>query len=119
MMELKARNKDIRIVQEFETTMPRLFADERAVRQITLNLLQCREIHADRRGARARRLTAGGGQYLSIRDNGPGHSWSRNPGGAVRLRPGLDSHQDAEQGTGLGLRRSCRASSPCMAASSN
>ncbi|TIU43190.1 MAG: sensor histidine kinase, partial [Mesorhizobium sp.] len=39
MMELRARNKDIRIVQEFEETLPRLFADERAVRQITLNLL--------------------------------------------------------------------------------
>ncbi|TIW34472.1 MAG: sensor histidine kinase, partial [Mesorhizobium sp.] len=39
MMELKARNKDIRIVQDFESALPRLFADERAVRQIALNLL--------------------------------------------------------------------------------
>ncbi|RVD33222.1 sensor histidine kinase, partial [Mesorhizobium sp. M8A.F.Ca.ET.023.02.2.1] len=39
MMELKARNKDIRVVQDFEQTLPRLFADERAVRQIALNLL--------------------------------------------------------------------------------
>ncbi|MGN6305992.1 MAG: sensor histidine kinase, partial [Mesorhizobium sp.] len=39
MMELRARNKDIRITQDFEATLPRLFADERAVRQIVLNLL--------------------------------------------------------------------------------
>ncbi len=39
MMELKARNKDIRVIQDFESVLPRLFADERAVRQITLNLL--------------------------------------------------------------------------------
>ncbi|MEQ9179423.1 MAG: histidine kinase dimerization/phospho-acceptor domain-containing protein, partial [Nitratireductor sp.] len=39
MIELKARNKDLHIVREFEPDLPRLHADERAVRQITLNLL--------------------------------------------------------------------------------
>jgi two-component system, cell cycle sensor histidine kinase PleC len=39
LMELKARNKDIRLVTQFEPGLPRIFADERSLRQITLNLL--------------------------------------------------------------------------------
>ncbi|TGV49609.1 sensor histidine kinase, partial [Mesorhizobium sp. M2D.F.Ca.ET.160.01.1.1] len=67
MMELRARNKDIRIIQEFEETLPRLFADERAVRQITLNLLS-NSIKFTPSGGEVRvrvGWTAGGGQYIS------------------------------------------------------
>src|SRR5690606_6952782 len=39
LMELKARNRNLRIVQRFEEDLPRLMADERSIRQITLNLL--------------------------------------------------------------------------------
>src|SRR5690606_31004180 len=34
LMELKARNRDLRIVQRFEGDLPRLMADERSIRQI-------------------------------------------------------------------------------------
>src|SRR5690606_37615701 len=37
MMELRARNKGLRIAQQFQPGMPRLFADERSIRQIMLN----------------------------------------------------------------------------------
>jgi two-component system cell cycle sensor histidine kinase PleC len=105
MMELKARNKDIRIIQEFETTLPRLFADERAVRQITLNLLS-NAIKFTATGGEVRvRIgwTAGGGQYLSIRDNGPGIPPDEIPVVLAAFGQGSIAIKSAEQGTGLGL----------------
>src|SRR5690606_18278212 len=33
LMELKARNKDIRIVEQYEPNLPRILADERSLRQ--------------------------------------------------------------------------------------
>jgi two-component system cell cycle sensor histidine kinase PleC len=105
MMELKARNKDIRITEEFETTLPRLYADERAVRQITLNLLS-NAIKFTPTGGEVRvRIgwTAGGGQYLSIRDNGPGIPPEEIPVVLAAFGQGTIAIKSAEQGTGLGL----------------
>ena len=42
--------------------------------------------------------TAGGGQYLSVRDNGPGIPAGGNPDRALVLRPGLDRHQERRAG---------------------
>ncbi len=39
MVQLKAKNKGITIVSQYEDNLPLIWADERAVRQITLNLL--------------------------------------------------------------------------------
>lgn len=105
MMELKARNKDIRIVQDFETTLPRLFADERAVRQITLNLLSNAVKFAPTGGEVRVRVgwTAGGGQYLSVRDNGPGIPQDEIPVVLSAFGQGSIAIKSAEQGTGLGL----------------
>ena len=100
LMELKARNKDIRIVQDFESTMPRLFADERAVRQITLNLLSNAIKFTSTGGEIRVRVgwTAGGGQYHLGARQRAGHSGRRNPDRAVGLRPGLDRHQERRAG---------------------
>src|SRR5690554_3373 len=68
LMELKTRNKDIRIVQQFESSLPRLYADERSLRQITLNLLS-NAVKFAPTGSEVRvRIgwTAGGGQYIAI-----------------------------------------------------
>jgi two-component system cell cycle sensor histidine kinase PleC len=105
MMELKARNKDIRIVEDFETTLQRLFADERAVRQITLNLLS-NAIKFTTSGSEIRvrvGWTAGGGQYISIRDNGPGIPEEEIPVVLSAFGQGSIAIKSAEQGTGLGL----------------
>ena len=104
-MELKARNKDIRIVQDFERAMPRLYADERAVRQITLNLLS-NAIKFTPTGGEIRvraGWTAGGGQYLSVRDNGPGIPADEIPIVLSAFGQGSIAIKSAEQGTGLGL----------------
>ena len=105
LMELKARNKDIRIVQDFESGMPRLFADERAVRQITLNLLSNAVKFTSNGGEIRVRAgwTAGGGQYLSVRDNGPGIPADEIPIVLSAFGQGSIAIKSAEQGTGLGL----------------
>jgi two-component system cell cycle sensor histidine kinase PleC len=105
MMELRARNKDIRIIQEFEATLPRLFADERAVRQITLNLLS-NSIKFTPSGGEVRvrvGWTAGGGQYISVKDNGPGIPEEEIPVVLSAFGQGSIAIKSAEQGTGLGL----------------
>jgi len=105
MMELRARNKDIRIVQDFETALPRLFADERAVRQITLNLLS-NAIKFTPSGGEVRvrvGWTAGGGQYVSVKDNGPGIPEEEIPVVLSAFGQGSIAIKSAEQGTGLGL----------------
>jgi two-component system cell cycle sensor histidine kinase PleC len=105
MVALKAHNKDLRIVQHFEHQMPRLFADERAIRQVTLNLLSNAikftpsggEIHV-KAG-----WTAGGGQYLAVQDNGPGIPPDEIPVVLSAFGQGAIAIKSAEQGTGLGL----------------
>ncbi|MDQ6437864.1 HAMP domain-containing sensor histidine kinase [Mesorhizobium sp. LHD-90] len=105
MMTLKARAKDIRIVEEFEQDMPRLHADERAVRQITLNLLSNAVKFTPGGGEIRVRVgwTAGGGQYLSVKDNGPGIAEDELPVVLSAFGQGSIAIKSAEQGTGLGL----------------
>ncbi|MBX3578170.1 MAG: HAMP domain-containing histidine kinase [Rhizobiaceae bacterium] len=105
MMELKARNKDIRVLQHFEPAMPRVFADERALRQITLNLLSNAVKFTPTGGEILVRVgwTAGGGQYLSVRDNGPGIPPDEIPVVLSAFGQGSIAIKSAEQGTGLGL----------------
>lgn len=105
MMELRARNKDIRIVQDFEPRLPRLFADERAIRQVILNLLS-NAIKFTSTGGEIRvraGWTAGGGQYVSIRDDGPGIPEDEIPVVLSAFGQGSIAIKSAEQGTGLGL----------------
>ena len=105
MMELKSRNKDIRIIQHFEPSLPRVYADERAMRQITLNLLSNAVKFTPTGGEIRVRVgwTAGGGQYLSVRDNGPGIPPEEIPVVLSAFGQGSIAIKSAEQGTGLGL----------------
>jgi two-component system cell cycle sensor histidine kinase PleC len=105
LMELRARGKQIRIVQKFEKDLPRLFADERAVRQIGLNLLSNAIKFTPMGGEIRVRVgwTAGGGQYVSIKDNGPGIPEDEIPVVLSAFGQGSIAIKSAEQGTGLGL----------------
>ena len=105
LMELKARNKDIRLVQQFESALPRLFADERAVRQVTLNILSNAVKFATGGSVVLVRAgwTAGGGQYVSVKDSGPGIPADEIPVVLSSFGQGSISIKNAEQGTGLGL----------------
>jgi two-component system, cell cycle sensor histidine kinase PleC len=105
MVELKIRAKDIRLVQQFEPALPRLLADERALRQITLNLLSNAVKFTPSGGDIRVRVgwTAGGGQYIAIRDNGPGIPEDEMPVVLAAFGQGSIAIKSAEQGTGLGL----------------
>ncbi|MDH6229577.1 two-component system cell cycle sensor histidine kinase PleC [Mesorhizobium soli] len=105
LMELKAHNRDLRIVQQFEAELPRLYADERAVRQIALNLLSNAVKFTPPGGEILVRVgwTAGGGQYLSVKDNGPGIPPEEIPVVLSAFGQGSIAIKSAEQGTGLGL----------------
>ena len=120
MMELKARNKNIRLVRQFEIGMPRLFADTRAVRQIVLNLLSNAVKFTGSGGEILVRVgwTAGGGQYVSVKDNGPGIPEDEIPIVLSAFGQGSIAIKSAEQGTGLAY-RSCRACYRCTAANSS
>lgn len=105
MMALKLRSKDIRLIQQFEPALPRLLADERAVRQISLNLLS-NAIKFSPSGGEVRvrvGWTAGGGQYLAIKDDGPGIPEEEMPVVLSAFGQGSIAIKSAEQGTGLGL----------------
>lgn len=105
MMELKARTKDLHIVQDFEPSLPRLLGDERAIRQITLNLLSNAIKFSSTGGEIRVRVgwTAGGGQYISVKDNGPGIPPEEIPVVLSAFGQGAIAIKSAEQGTGLGL----------------
>ncbi len=105
LMRLRARNKNLKLTQLIESDLPRLWADERAVRQVILNLLSNAIKFTPQGGEIDIRAgwTAGGGQYVAIRDNGPGISEEELPIVMSAFGQGTIAIKSAEQGTGLGL----------------
>ena len=105
MIQLRARAKNIRIVQQFETTLPHVWADEKSIRQVILNLLSNAVKFTPQGGEITIKAgwTAGGGQYVSIRDNGPGIPEEEIPVVLSAFGQGSIAIKSAEQGTGLGL----------------
>ena len=105
MVQLRARSKNIQIRQQAEAALPALWADEKAIRQITLNLLSNAVKFTPAGGEILVKVgwTAGGGQYVSIRDNGPGIPEEEIPVVLSAFGQGSIAIKSAEQGTGLGL----------------
>ncbi len=105
MVQLKARSKNISIRQQFEAGMPSVWADEKAIRQVTLNLLSNAVKFTPAGGLITVKAgwTATGGQYVSIRDNGPGIPEEEIPVVLSAFGQGSIAIKSAEQGTGLGL----------------
>ena len=105
LVRLRARNKNLKLVQLIEPDLPRVWADERAVRQVVLNLLSNAIKFTPPGGEIEIRAgwTAGGGQYVSVRDNGPGISEDELPIVMSAFGQGAIAIKSAEQGAGLGL----------------
>jgi len=85
--------------------LPRLWADERAIRQICLNLLS-NAIKFTPQGGEIwvkAGWTASGGQYVSMKDTGPGIPEEEIPIVLASFGQGSNSIKSAEQGAGLGL----------------
>src|SRR4029077_15696515 len=105
LLKLRAQNRRITIHDMFEPDMPRLWGDERAIRQICLNLLSNAIKFTPPGGEIWLKVgwTASGGQYLSCKDTGPGIPEDEIPIVLASFGQGSNSIKSAEQGAGLGL----------------
>ncbi len=105
LLKLRAQNKGLEFIEDFTPGLPQIWVDQRAVRQICLNLMS-NALKFTPRGGRII-ITIGstpeGGQLLSIRDTGPGIPKEEIPKVLQAFGQGSLAHQTAEGGTGLGL----------------
>ncbi len=105
LMRLRAESKGLKIVERFEPDLASLWADERALRQICLNLLSNAIKFTPQGGTVTLSIgrTQNGGQFLSVKDTGPGIPDEEIPRVLRSFGQGSLAHQTAEGGTGLGL----------------
>ncbi len=105
LMKLRAKNRGITIHEVFEADLPRVWADERAMRQIALNLLSNAVKFTPQGGEIWVKVgwTASGGQYFSVKDTGPGIPEDEIPVVLASFGQGSNAIKSAEQGAGLGL----------------
>jgi len=105
LLKLRASSRGITIHEVFESELPRLWADERAVRQICLNLLSNAIKFTPQGGEIWLKAgwTASGGQYISVKDTGSGIPDEEIPVVLASFGQGSNSIKSAEQGAGLGL----------------
>ena len=105
MIGLRARSKGLELVEMYEENMPKVWGDERAIRQIVLNLLSNAVKFTPSGGKITIKVgwTAGGGQYVAVKDTGPGIPEDEIPVVLSRFGQGSIAIKSAEQGTGLGL----------------
>ena len=105
MLDLRAKGRGLVVKTAYTENMPRLWADERAVRQVMLNLLS-NAIKFTPQGAEIVvkvGWTASGGQYLSVRDNGAGIPEDEIETVLSTFGRGSQALKNADPGSGLGL----------------
>ena len=105
LFKLRATNRNIMIHELLEPDLPKLWSDERAVRQICLNLLSNAIKFTPQGGEVWLKVgwTVSGGQYLSVRDTGAGIPEEEIPIVLSSFGQGTNAIKTAEQGAGLGL----------------
>ena len=105
LMKMRAKNRGITVHELFEPDLPRVWADERALRQICLNLLSNAVKFTPQGGEIWIKVgwTASGGQYVSVKDSGPGIPEDEIPVVLASFGQGSNAIKSAEQGAGLGL----------------
>jgi two-component system cell cycle sensor histidine kinase PleC len=105
LVKLRAKNRGITVHEVFEPNLPRVWADERAMRQVALNLLSNAVKFTPQGGEIWVKVgwTASGGQYFSVKDTGPGIPEDEIPVVLASFGQGSNAIKSAEQGAGLGL----------------
>ena len=95
LLKLRASNRGITIHEMFEPALPRLWADERAIRQICLNLLSNAIKFTPQGGEIWLKggWTASGGQYISVKDTGAGIPEAEIPDSACVFWAGIEFNQ--------------------------
>ena len=105
LIRMRAEKKSVTVDMHFEEALPKLMGDEKAVRQIILNLLSNAVKFTPQNGTILVKVgwTASGGQYVSIKDSGPGIPDDEIPIVMSTFGQGSIAIKSAEQGSGLGL----------------
>jgi two-component system cell cycle sensor histidine kinase PleC len=105
LLSLRAKKREITVVEQVEDRLPRIWADERAMRQVVLNLLTNAIKFTPQGGTITIKVgwTGGGGQYVSIRDTGPGIPPEEIPVVLSSFGRGTMAQKNADEGSGLGL----------------
>ena len=105
LLMLRAEKRGIAIDELIEPDLPRIWADERAIRQVALNLLTNAIKFTPQGGEIVIKVgwTSTGGQYFSVKDTGPGIPESEIPIVMSSFGRGTLAQKHAEEGSGLGL----------------
>lgn len=105
LLKLKLDSKQLTFVDNMDTTLPPVWVDERAIRQICLNLLSNAQKFTPTGGTITLSIVElpDGGQELVVSDNGPGIPADEIPRVMQAFGQGSLAHEAAEGGTGLGL----------------
>ncbi len=105
LLKLRAQKRDIDLVEAVEPSLPRIWADERAVRQVVLNLLTNAIKFTPRGGKVTLKVgwTSAGGQYIAITDTGPGIPEEEIAVVMSSFGRGSLAQKNADEGSGLGL----------------
>ena len=104
-LRVKAGQKGLKVTTRFEKGLPAVVVDERAMRQCMLNLVGNAIKFTPHNGRIDVSVgpTAGGGQYVTVSDNGPGIPQEELPLVLSAFGQGSIALKHAEEGTGLGL----------------
>jgi two-component system, cell cycle sensor histidine kinase PleC len=105
LLKLRAESKGLTLELAFAPNLAMVRADERATRQICLNLISNALKFTPRGGRVVLSVTPSpdGGQTLMVKDNGPGIPKDEIPKVLQAFGQGSLAHKTAEGGTGLGL----------------
>lgn len=105
LLALRASGKGLTMILDIAPDLPQVWVDVRAMRQICLNLMS-NAIKFTPKGGIVTVTVApapDGGQFLSVRDTGPGIPADEIPKVLQAFGQGSLAHETAEGGTGLGL----------------
>lgn len=105
LLRLRAKKRQITIQEAAEPNLPRIWADERAIRQVMLNLLSNAIKFTPQGGGITIKVgwTASAGQYVLVRDSGPGIPEEEISIVMSAFGRGSHARKNAEEGSGLGL----------------
>lgn len=105
LLRLRAQNKGVDLIEDYEDGLSRVWVDQRAIRQICLNLMSNALKFTPKGGSVVVSLRSSecGGQTLVVADTGPGIPPDEISKVMQSFGQGSLAHETAEGGTGLGL----------------
>jgi two-component system cell cycle sensor histidine kinase PleC len=105
MLEIRAKAKGIEMTADFDVKLPKIWGDERAIRQVILNLVSNAIKFTPQSGKIVVAIgrSNDGGQFISVKDNGPGIPEDEIETVLSSFGQGSLAQKTAEQGAGLGL----------------